>query len=281
MDNDALKNALRYLGERLSLAVMLEMVTVLVVAWGVVWLLGVVLNRLAAKFKKYRMEISRLFPILRIAIWTFAIGLVVFGILNPSENLVLALGATAGVAVGLAAQDLMKNVMAGLLMLFDRPFQVGDMVRIGGHYGEVISLNLTSVRLRTFADEVVTIPPAEVLKQGVSNSNAGELTELVAVTVHLPATVDVQAVKHLAWEAAAGSPYAYLKKPISVIVEDSFDYTFLTRFVIKAYVVDVRLERLFASDITERLKTELLARRLLTAETVDRPLSVAEPQPIT
>lgn len=267
------QSALKAFSEHLSLGIILEALFVLLAAWVAVRLLKVVLDRLAEKFKKYRMEISRLFPILRLGLWSFTIGFIVFGILNPSENVVLALGASAGIAVGLAAQDMMRNVMAGIMMMFDRPFQVGDMVQVGPHYGEVISLNLNSVRLRTFQDDVVTIPSAEVLKQGVSNSNAGELTEMISIPFTLPGTVDVHEVKRLAWEAAASSPYTYLKKPIIVGVEDRFEHTFLTRVTVKVYVVDVRLERLLATDVTLRVKKELIARGLLTEEMVAKTVA--------
>jgi len=103
-----------------------------------------------------------------------------------------------------------------------------------------------------------------VLGQAVSNSNAGAIDEMVVVEFHLPASVDIRQVKELAREAAACSPYVYLKKPIAVTIDDRFERTFLTRLKIKAYVLDIRLERLLASDISERLKTELLASGLMS-----------------
>ena len=75
---------------------------------------------------------------------------------------------------------------------------------------------------------------------------------MVVVRFVLPASVPIAPVKQLAWEAAACSPYVQLDKPISVLVEDHFDFTFLTRFTIKAYVHEIRLERVLASDISER-----------------------------
>jgi hypothetical protein len=96
----------------------------------------------------------------------------------------------------------------------------------------------------------------------VSNANAGQLNEMVVVRFHLPAEAPVAPVKELAWEAAACSPYVHLGKPISVLIEDCFDYRFLTRFTIKAYVHEIRLERILASDILERVKQALLEQGL-------------------
>ena len=94
------------------------------------------------------------------------------------------------------------------------------------------------------------------------------------IEFRLPASVDVKQVKDLATEAAAASPYVYLKKPIVVVVADEFDRTFLTKFSIKCYVLDVRLERLLASDVLERLKEEIVARGILSEEIV---LGLASP----
>ena len=51
--------------------------------------------------------------------------------------MLLTISASIGLAVGLGAQDLIRNLIAGVLMLFERPFLVGDMIGVGDHYGEV------------------------------------------------------------------------------------------------------------------------------------------------
>lgn len=244
--------------------------------WGAVWLLKHGTELLAAKFGRYRLQIASLFPLLRLGIWVGSIAFTIVVVFNPPVSTLLTVGASAGLAIGLGAQDLIKNIIAGIVILFDRPFRVGDMVQVGEHYGEVINIGLRSIRLRTFDDSEVTLPNNLVLGQAASNSNSGALDELVVAEFHLPASVDVQEAKQLAWEAAACSPYVYLKKPINVVIEDVFDYTFLTRFKVKAYVLDIRYERLFASDVLERIKQEISARGLL-ANSHPEPLT---PRPI-
>lgn len=138
------------------------------------------------------------------------------------------------------------------------------MIQVGEHYGEVVNIGLRAVQLRTFEDSVVTFPNALVQTQAVSNANAGQLNEMVVVCFHLPAEVPVGPIKELAWEAAACSPYVHIGKPITVLMEDRFDYRFLTRFTIKAYVHEIRLERVLASDILERVKQALLEKGLPT-----------------
>ncbi len=264
MQEDTLKNIV----EQFSLFKLVVALVFFGLTWAFVWGMKLGADLLAAKFGRYRIFISSLFPVLRLGIWIGTTAFVVFAVFNPPLNTLLAISASAGLALGLGAQDLIKNIIAGIVILFDRPFRVGDMIDAGGHYGEVRSIGLRSTRIQTFDDSTVTLPNSMVLGQAVSNSNAGELDEMVVVEFHLPASVDVGQARELAREAAACSPYVFLKKPIVVAIEDRFDRTFLTRMRIKVYVLDIRLERLVASDITERLKQALLDHRLLDRETV-------------
>jgi small-conductance mechanosensitive channel len=232
--------------------------------WGFLRAMRLLSEILANKFARYRLFISSAYPVLRLLVWVGALAFVIFAIFSPPFNTILAISASAGLALGLGAQDLIKNIIAGILILMDRPFRVGDMIQVGDDYGEVTNIGLRSTRVHTFDDSTVTLPNSLVLGVAVANSNSGALDEMVVVEFHLPANTDVQQVKELAREAAACSPYVYLKKPIAVLIDDRFDRTFLTRLKIKAYVLDVRLERLLASDISERLKGELLKRGLMT-----------------
>ena len=88
------------------------------------------------------------------------------------------------------------------------------------------------------------------------------------VSFLIPASGELESIKTIAWESAACSPYAFLKKPIAVLVEDVFNRTFLTRVTVKAYVLDVRLERVFASDVLERIKNALVERGMVSEQLV-------------
>lgn len=241
------------------------------------WLLRWTLSTLAARFGRQRLLISSFYPVLRLLCWVSAAAYVLFVIIHPPLNTLLAVSASAGLALGLGAQDLIRNIVAGILILFERPFHIGDMIQVGEHYGEVTNIGLRSVKIHTFEDSVVTFPNALVQTQAVSNANAGQLDEMVVVRFHLPAEIPVGPVKELAWEAAACSPYVHLGKPISVLIEDRFDFRFLTYFTIKAYVHEIRLERILASDILERVK-QALQEQGLTPPTIGS-LPVCDQQP--
>lgn len=72
-------------------------------------------------------------------------------------GLVTALGVSS-IVIGLALQDTLGSVMSGIALLFERPFSVGDWLKVGNVQGQVIDINWRAVRLITFEREMVIIP---------------------------------------------------------------------------------------------------------------------------
>ena len=83
-------------------------------------------------------------------------------------TLVAGLG-LGGLAIALAAQDTLANVIGSLAIVGDRPFQVGDWVLVGGYEGTVERVGLRSTRVRTFYDSVVSVPNSKVVNSIVDN----------------------------------------------------------------------------------------------------------------
>lgn len=262
------KDPLKTVTDILTTGHILTALTIVVGVWLLLKVIHYISNLLASRFSRYRIQITGIVPLLRIIIWAITVYFVIAKVFNPPESTLLAMVASTGLAVGLAAQDVIRNIISGALILFEQPFRVGDMVNIDGHYGEVLSIGLRSITLKTFDDNTITVPNATVTGQSISNANSGALYEMVVVSFVLPASVNITTVNELAWEAATCSPYVYLRKPVTVLVEDVFNRTFLNRFTIKAYVLDVRFERKFSSDILERVKKALLDQELLTKEII-------------
>jgi len=229
---------------------------------GLVWILDALAERNASR----RLFYKRLVPIVRIVLWIFAAYLIVRVIFQIDYQGLVAAAAAVGVAVGFAAQDLLKNLFGGMILVFDQPFQVGDKISVSGTYGEVVSIGLRSTRMVTPDDNLVSVPNSEVVDHQVANANAGELNCQVVTDLYLPGWADEALAKRIAFNAAASSKYVYLNKPIVVLVADVFKETFLTRVRVKAYVLDPRLEFQFQSDVTERARAGFREAGLLKPE---------------
>ena len=83
-------------------------------------------------------------------------------------TLIAGLG-LGGLAIALAAQDTLANVLGSLAIVGDRPFQVGDWVLVDGYEGTVERVGLRSTRVRTFYDSVVSVPNSKVVNSIVDN----------------------------------------------------------------------------------------------------------------
>lgn len=75
----------------------------------------------------------------------------------------------AGFTIGFALQDVSKNLVAGLLLLIQQPFNIGDAVEIGGLKGHVIKIDLRSTEIRAFDGRLILIPNADVFTQPITN----------------------------------------------------------------------------------------------------------------
>ncbi|MBN2521463.1 MAG: mechanosensitive ion channel [Bacteroidales bacterium] len=223
----------------------------------------------AERSTKYRISIKSIIPVARIIIWSVIVFAIVKGIYNPPIETLIAISASITIAVGLAAQDLLKNIFGGLMLLFDRPFQVGDKIEAGNYYGEVLEIGLRATRIVTPDDSVVTIPNMELMNAAVSNANSGELNCQVVAEFYLPVDIDTYKVRKIAIEAAQVSRYIYLNKPIVVLffneVKERRNYL---KMRLKAYVMDIRYEFQLKSDMTEIVIKELLAQGIIKKEDI-------------
>jgi MscS family membrane protein len=85
------------------------------------------------------------------------------------SGLVVSLG-VGGIAIGFAAKDALANVIAGFMLMFDKPFRVGDRIELSdGRIGDVIELGLRTTRVATFDDAVLIIPNQELLQKEIIN----------------------------------------------------------------------------------------------------------------
>jgi small-conductance mechanosensitive channel len=189
---------------------------------------------------------------------------------DPPKEMLLTTLASVVIAVGFATQDLLKNIFGGIMLLFDRPFKVGDKIKVGGDYGEVIYIGLRATRIVTDYDSMVVVPNMVLMNTSVSNSNPGELYCQVVANIMLPIDAPMDKIRKIAIEAAQVSRYVYLNKPIEVLFTNKiYEHKSLLNMELKAYVMDIRYEFNFKSDMTEIVIKELLAQGILNKNNLD------------
>lgn len=118
----------------------------------------------------WKSKIPELFiDLVRFSIVVVGSGMIIAGVWGKDFTGLLATLGVGSLVLGLALQDTLGNLMAGIALLFERPFQVGDWVRVGDLEGQVSELNWRAVRLRTRDQDMVIVPNSILGKERISN----------------------------------------------------------------------------------------------------------------
>lgn len=220
-------------------------------------------DKLSEKFPSQRLLCLQIVTTIDFCIYIFGGAFLVYTTLSPAKELLLALGGGAAVAIGLSLKDLVASLVAGLTLLFDRPFLVGDRVQFGEVYGDIKSIGLRSVKLVTLDDNLVTIPNARFISDVVASGNAGALDMMIVISFHIAVDADFELAQQLVYETVISSRYAYLVKPVKVIMTEMVLETDIALCLsAKAYVMDVKYEKDFQTDVVKRVSKAFLKHQI-------------------
>lgn len=225
---------------------------ILLAAYLTLKLLDRIVNLLSERIaKEWRLRVKQFLPFLRMVVLTFVTVILANLFLNLSKENILAVTGTVAVALGFAFKDYASSIIAGIVGLFESPYGVGDRIKIGDYYGEVISYGLRAVRIQTPDDNMITIPHNKIWTEAVSNSNAGALEAQVVTEFFFTHNVEVDLVKKILYRVAQTSKYTALKLPIVVVMSEK---PWGTAFKLKAYPLDARDEFVYQTDLITRAK---------------------------
>jgi len=137
----------------------------------------------------------------RYIIWFAGIMLI---LVNLEINITpfLAGAGIAGLAFALAAQDLISNFLGGAIITVDKPFLVGDRVKIDNFYGDVINIGPRSTRLKTLDYQIVTIPNNKITSTYIVNYSEPDVKLRITIPVSVAYGSDPVKVKALLLEIA-------------------------------------------------------------------------------
>lgn len=136
---------------------------------------------------------DQILPILRKSAKTIIVLLAAIVVLSNLGYDILSILAGLGIgglALALAAQDAVKNVIGGISIFWDKPFQIGDWVEIAGKQGTVAEVGLRSTRLRTLGHTTYVIPNSKVADSALENFSTRKSRRMV---VNIGLTYDTTA----------------------------------------------------------------------------------------
>ena len=116
------------------------------------------------------------------------------------------LASALGVGIGFGFQDIAKNFGSGLILLFERPIQVGDFIEVGNYMGSVESIGARSVTIRTLDRVAIIVPNSRFLEDEVINWSHHNPVSRIHVPVGVSYSADVKEVKKALLEAGKNHP---------------------------------------------------------------------------
>ena len=257
-------DSLQALGQMINLAGITSSVVLIALAYLVLKFVDNLVEQLGREFAERRLLFQRISAFFRFFVYLLTASGIVLLSFDFSQQTMALLGGGAVVAIGFATKDLLASLVAGVMIIFDRPFQVGDRVSIGDQYGDVLQIGLRSVKLRTLDDSIVTIPNNSLLTEYASSGNFGVLDMQIMVDFHIGIDQDAALARELVLEVAAISRFVYLPKPVVVHVQQvqlEMGPALLIR--LKAYVLDTQYEKSFVTDVTLRVQEIFAANDIL------------------
>ncbi len=125
-----------------------------------------------------------------------------------------------GIAIGFASQTSMSNVISGIFLMAEQPFVVGDVVTIGGMTGQVLTIDLLSVRIRTFDNRMVRIPNETIVKSELTNITHFPIRR-IELTIGIAYKEEIGRVRELLLDIARHHPLC-LAEPEPLVIMQGF-----------------------------------------------------------
>lgn len=183
-----------------------------------------------------------------------------------------------GIAIGFASQTSVSNIISGLFLISERPFEVGDLIRVGDTTGVVMSIDLMSVKLKTFDNQFVRLPNETLIKTQVNNLTHYPIRRL---DIHLGVAYkeNVDHVKKILADIGRQNPYCLDEPEPFILLQNFGDSALEFLFAVWSTKDDyLKLKKIIRQEIKERFDAEGIEipfphRTLYTG-------SVTEPFPI-
>ncbi|WP_048148950.1 mechanosensitive ion channel family protein [Methanolacinia paynteri] len=115
---------------------------------------------------------------------------------------IIASAGVASIAITFAAKDIISNFFGGAMILADKPFEVGDRVKINGELGDIVSVGVRSTRVKTLNHQLLTIPNSVFSTSIVTNYAMPDVKLKVKIPVSVAYGSDVKRVKEVLMEIA-------------------------------------------------------------------------------
>jgi potassium-dependent mechanosensitive channel len=169
-----------------------------------------------------RSRLGSMMLLIRLTIWTlgFCIAVAAAGI--PLDKLSIMIGAL-GVGIGFGLQNIVNNLVSGVILAFERPIQVGDLIEVGGKTGVVKEIGVRSSKINNNEGADIIVPNGDLLSQHLINWTMQDRNKQIDFLIDIPYYCDIKKVTLLIQEALANNEKILKSQPRAVVLQQFGD----------------------------------------------------------
>jgi len=187
-----------------TLTIALKIVVILITGFVIIKVINFSIGRVTRK--RFSEQTAM---VIRKGIFYTGAFIILVGVLRQlGFKLTALLGAAgiAGIAIGFASQTSISNLISGLFLISEKSFAVGDVIKVGENTGVILSIDLLSVKIRTFDNMYIRIPNETLIKSEVTNITKFPIRRL-NIDINVAYRVNLTRVKEILLEIAKNNPY--------------------------------------------------------------------------
>ncbi|MCP4161304.1 MAG: mechanosensitive ion channel [Deltaproteobacteria bacterium] len=180
------------------------------------------------------------------------------GIIGVNIMPFVAGAGVAGVAIGFAAKDTLSNLIAGVLLIVDRPFEVGDRIEVwsapsgSSTWGDVIDIGLRATKIKTTDNIIIIIPNNEIMTRDIVNYTLNSAAIRVRVNIGVAYETDIDKAKEAIVKVAESCEWSS-KTPKPKVVVRNFGETAVD-LQLRVWIDEARMRMSTISYITDNVK---------------------------
>ncbi|MDO7876123.1 mechanosensitive ion channel [Hymenobacter sp. ASUV-10] len=164
----------------------------------------------------------------------------------PLDKIALVFGALS-VGIGLGLQNVVNNLVSGIILIFERPFHVGDFIEVAGKSGRVKDIGIRSSKLITLAGSEVIVPNGDLLSGHVINWTLSNNHIRVELTLKVDPGADLSAVRQLIEQEIKASTNTLHNSPPEILLNSV--NTKVYELKVLFWITNIRQEQMVKSEI--------------------------------
>jgi Small-conductance mechanosensitive channel len=217
------------------------------------------LTKLSEMSWKYRLHLKTIIPLSKVLIYSISVYYILASVFALSLNQLVLLSGLIGAAIGFGLRNLFEDIAAGVIIVMEKTYQVGDRIEMGKYYGEVKDIGLRATRFITPNDDLVSAPNNLIFTECVASGNSGNSEMMASLDIYIENDSEIDLAMKILREAVVTSRFVYISptRPVTILLND---YPFYKGLKARSYVNDLRDEFVFRSDITRRTWNEFYKR---------------------